>query len=76
MVMTRRRMVLISTKANNDGVNGGEDTDANDEKGKRSDAAKTRLTIVSSFNKDSYKKSSGLGKLYIIGFTFISLSIA
>ena len=52
-VMTKRRMVVISTKANNDGVNGGEDTDANDEKGKRSNAAKTRLTIVSSFNKDS-----------------------
>ena len=52
-VMTKRRMVVISTKANNDGVNGGEDTDANDEKSKRSDAAKTRLTIVSSFNKDS-----------------------
>ena len=52
-VMTKRRMVVISTKANNDGVNGGEDTDANDEKGTRSDAAKTRLTIVSSFNKDS-----------------------
>ena len=43
MVMTRRRMVVISTKAKNDGVNGGEDTDANDEKGTRSDAAKTRL---------------------------------
>ena len=52
-VMTKRRMVVISTKANNDGVNGGEDTDANDEKGTRSDAAKTRLTIVSSFNRDS-----------------------
>ena len=47
----RRRMVVISTKANNDGVNGGEDTDANDEKGTRCDAAKTRLTIVSSFNE-------------------------
>ena len=50
-VMTKRRMVVISTKANNDGVNGGEDTDANDEKGTRCDAAKTRLTIVSSFNE-------------------------
>ena len=45
--------MVISTKANNDGVNGEEDTNTNDEKGKRSDAAKTRLTIVSSFNKDS-----------------------
>ena len=47
MVMWKRSMVVIFTKANNDGVNSGEDTDANDEKGKRSDAAKTRLTIVS-----------------------------
>ena len=48
-VMTRRRIVVISTKTNNDGVNGGEDTDANDEKGKRSNAAKTRLTNHSQF---------------------------